>query len=386
MILAGQDILDTDFVIALTAGETLATRDAVYLKVSDGKAWKTDADDLATIGFIGFVESGVSSGATVKIRVAGIMTGFSALTPGSVYYVSATAGGITDTKPTNFKIVGRAISATVIQIATEPTKRVRVYSTPSASIGGSTTRFDITNPAGTTFRYTFDGTGTDPNLSLANNPIGSYIEFQAQNFAAGNKGRFAVTGAGANYVEVTNASGVAENDKTIGTGFVRLGTIYTKPSNLQHLEIEMVGGGGTADTDNSGASAGYLCKRFEGSEVAAAEMIFIGDVQMSSYFSTTLTCTGAVLNAAGTASGGDLNIDGQAGQASQSISKPSTSSTNYIGGDGGGTPLGAGGKGTRNSGSPGAMGGGAAGHGYGSGGGVSGGAGKQGVVIITEYY
>ncbi len=87
-------------------------------------------------------------------------------------------------------------------------------------VGSSTTQFDITNTAGTTYRYTFDGTGTDPNFSLVNNPIGSLVYFNAQNFTAANNGFFIVTGAGANYVEVTNASGVAENNKTIGSGTV----------------------------------------------------------------------------------------------------------------------------------------------------------------------
>jgi hypothetical protein len=35
-------------------------------------------------------------------------------------------------------------------------------STTFTTMGSATTQFDITNPAGTTFRYTWDGTGTDP--------------------------------------------------------------------------------------------------------------------------------------------------------------------------------------------------------------------------------
>lgn len=82
----------------------------------------------------------------------------------------------------------------------------------------STTRFDITNPAGTTFRYTFDGTGTDPGYSATFPNVGDTVVIAGQNFNAGNNGTFLVTASGANYFEVTNAGGVAENDKTIGTG------------------------------------------------------------------------------------------------------------------------------------------------------------------------
>jgi hypothetical protein len=92
----------------------------------------------------------------------------------------------------------------------------------TAAIGSSDTQFDITNPSGTTFRYTFDGTGTDPSIadSDASLRIGDVLNIQAQNFAAGNKGRFALTGVGANYVEVDNASGAVESNKTIGTGSI----------------------------------------------------------------------------------------------------------------------------------------------------------------------
>lgn len=91
--------------------------------------------------------------------------------------------------------------------------------------GDSTSRFDITEiEAGVTYRYTFDGTGKDPGWSEATMPIGTVVTFDAQNFNAANKGTFTVTGSGANYVEVANASGVAEADKTIGTGNIRLGS------------------------------------------------------------------------------------------------------------------------------------------------------------------
>lgn len=94
------------------------------------------------------------------------------------------------------------------------------YAQSFSTVGGSSTQFDITNPSGTTFRYTFDGTGTDPVISSATFPIGSYTLVEAENFNAANNGIFVVTGVGSNYFEVTNASGVVESNKTIGTGFI----------------------------------------------------------------------------------------------------------------------------------------------------------------------
>lgn len=109
------------------------------------------------------------------------------------------------------------------------------------SVGDSTSQFDVTNPAGTTFRYTFDGTGTDPNINTTTFPTGASVTISGTNLAAGNRGTFAVTGSGANYFEVTNASGVVESNKTINTGSISvtggsLGTDYD-PESVSDLAI-----------------------------------------------------------------------------------------------------------------------------------------------------
>jgi len=88
-------------------------------------------------------------------------------------------------------------------------------------LGTSTTQFDITNPSGTTFRYTYDDTGTDPDID-AHIRVGTTVVIAAQNFTAANNGTFTVTGVGAKYFEVTNASGVAEDNKTLGTGTLKV--------------------------------------------------------------------------------------------------------------------------------------------------------------------
>lgn len=85
--------------------------------------------------------------------------------------------------------------------------------------GSATTRYDITNPAGTTFRYTYDGTGTNPNITALNYPIGGIVVIADTDFNANNEGTFTITGSGANYFEVTNAGGVAESDKVINNAY-----------------------------------------------------------------------------------------------------------------------------------------------------------------------
>lgn len=92
----------------------------------------------------------------------------------------------------------------------------------SFTIGASSTQFDVTNPAGTTYRYTYDGTGTDPGITALTFVVGQTVVITGTNLAAGNRGTFTITGSGANFFEVTNAAGVAEVDKTIGSGSIAI--------------------------------------------------------------------------------------------------------------------------------------------------------------------
>lgn len=84
--------------------------------------------------------------------------------------------------------------------------------------GDATTQFDITNPSGNTHRYTYDGTGTDPEITYDMPGTGAIVVVNAQNFSAANNDYFITTASAEDYFEVTNASGVVESDKTIGTG------------------------------------------------------------------------------------------------------------------------------------------------------------------------
>lgn len=99
-----------------------------------------------------------------------------------------------------------------------------VYGMPMGKeIGASDTQFDITIAGvGNTMVYTYDTNGTDPNINKGTVSVGDYVEFQAQNFNAANNGVFIVTGVMANDIEIDNAWGVAETNKTIGTGFIRV--------------------------------------------------------------------------------------------------------------------------------------------------------------------
>lgn len=416
MIKANTDILATDFIIATTAGEALSARDAVYISTADGKAYKCDADDVTKIGFVGFAQEAAALNAAVNIINSGVATGFSGLTIGAQYFVSATAGAITTTKPTNYKIVGTAVSATVIRIADYLTERVTTY-LPNSLNGGETTQFDITNTAGSTYRYTWDGTGTDPVINAGTFPIGTVVDIYSANMAAVNSGFFTVTGVGANYFEVTNASGVAEINKTLGqSGYLLKGAVYTKTGGLRYAIIKGVGAGGNGSgasanraAGGGGGGAGYFEKCFTASELGATENLIVGKPATgtgdnpANKGSRTIFGTASLLisngglsgtvNAqgglGGTATGGDINIPGSDGGYPDV--GYSGSSTLYRPGSGGASFLGASVIGNTSTGNPGVAGylygsGGSGANATGGGGAQNGGTGADGVLIITEYY
>lgn len=142
-----------------------------------------------------------------------------------------------------YAIESSATASTITKTGTDTWNDAGFYSQTFSTAGSSTTQFDITNPSGTTFRYTFDGTGTDPLISSTTFPIGSQVLVNAQNFNAANNGLFTITGVGTNYFEVTNASGVVESNKTIGSGYIY--NQYTKTVTINGNTYAYTGGEGT---------------------------------------------------------------------------------------------------------------------------------------------
>jgi hypothetical protein len=111
-----------------TAGESLSTGDVVYLSdgsgaLNAGQWYKADADLIygsMGAGEIGLVPAAITSGASGSIRIQGRVTGLSGLTAGAPHYVSATAGALTVTAPTNMRVVGVADSATSLVLTPNP--------------------------------------------------------------------------------------------------------------------------------------------------------------------------------------------------------------------------------------------------------------------------
>lgn len=102
-----------------TADDDLIIRDAVYISAADNVN-KASAAAAGTAQLLGFATAAALDTTSVNVRKFGILTGFSGLTAGSRYYLSATAGLITATIPTatgNTVVqAGYAKSATVLDI------------------------------------------------------------------------------------------------------------------------------------------------------------------------------------------------------------------------------------------------------------------------------
>ncbi|MCE5212986.1 MAG: hypothetical protein LLG40_15700 [Deltaproteobacteria bacterium] len=95
-----------------TAGETLATGDAVIIKDADGYAWKADANGSNLYPAVGVIGKGGAAGATVEVVVFGILAGQTTLSESGPGYLSETPGAITQSSPTYSQQIGIAISGT----------------------------------------------------------------------------------------------------------------------------------------------------------------------------------------------------------------------------------------------------------------------------------
>lgn len=111
------------------AGETLAAGECVYLAVGTegsttaGSWYKADADvsvKSSSAVTIAFAVAAIASGASGTLRLEGSIDVAGPLTPGASYYVSATAGGVTVTAPSNSRFVGQAQTTTSLVIVPNP--------------------------------------------------------------------------------------------------------------------------------------------------------------------------------------------------------------------------------------------------------------------------
>ncbi len=125
----GGTVTFSNQMFAVTAGETLAVGSIVYFKESDQRWWKADADVTATFDQVqlGVSQGIATAGNGVTVLVSGLAANFSALTAGTKYYLSNTAGGVTTSAAqTTTVFLGVATNTTTIKFTPQaiyaPTK------------------------------------------------------------------------------------------------------------------------------------------------------------------------------------------------------------------------------------------------------------------------
>jgi len=105
--------------VSRTSGEAITAGDGLYLKASDEKLYKTDADaDESTFSFVGIALTTVAgAGLAVEYAPPGhVVSGLTGLTAGAYYFITGTAGTLGTTPGTRFARVGFAISTTQMQV------------------------------------------------------------------------------------------------------------------------------------------------------------------------------------------------------------------------------------------------------------------------------
>jgi hypothetical protein len=143
----GGDItFDSQVITNVTAGEDIALGDLIYFKTSDQEWYLVDADDADTVNGVqlgiakGVGEDGVAI--TGGVQLSGVFT-TTGLTAGATYYVSNTAGEISDTAGTIKQVVGVALSSTRILLTLPNPQTVSSREKDALSGGG-----DLGTPSG----------------------------------------------------------------------------------------------------------------------------------------------------------------------------------------------------------------------------------------------
>lgn len=227
-----------------TTEQTHTVGEKVRMNIT-AEDWEDMRDDIDSIVAAGAVNASVTERGIVEIATdAEVLAGDD--TGGSGAKLVATPSQIKN------QILVEAGKTTKTTIFTEEVLQDLIT-------GDSTTQFDITNPGGTTFRYTYNGTGTNPTINSTTFPVGLKIFITNTSMNNSNEGYFVITGSGNNYFEVTNASGIVETNKTLlrGNIYKYHTNTFTKDSNSKIIKVICFGSGGSGGSGATTTAATY---------------------------------------------------------------------------------------------------------------------------------
>lgn len=138
-VVSGGAVSFEKVVVTGTAGETVVAGNLVYLKSSDMRWWKTDADTASTVEnvILGIAQGSGTAGNTIGsgVLIRGTDTNQSGLTTNTVYYASNTAGALSSTVGT--KTVGIGVSLSTTSISFSPRFNQQLTQDQINAMGGS---------------------------------------------------------------------------------------------------------------------------------------------------------------------------------------------------------------------------------------------------------
>ena len=363
-------------VVTGTAGETIAAGNLVYLKVSDGRWWKCDADTAATVDNIimGIAQGAGSAaaGITNGVLIYGLDSNQTGLTVDTVYYASNTAGALSSTPGTTEVTVGFSYSTTSILF--DPRYNQVLTENQQDFLDAAVTA---------TAWYAATATGTDSYAITVTPPISSYVTGQKFRF----KTDVANTGPASLNVSALGAKTIKKmNDQDLVTGDIEANQIievvydgtnfqmvsqlamqqssvdyqvftgngtWTKPSSVQANSTVLIqawgagGGGGSVGGSNGtggGGGGGAYKELFVlASSLGATESVVVGTGAAATAGGNSTF--GSILTAYGGGAGSNDATAGGSGGGGGSLEKgvdASGSTSGAGGGIGGGAATGAG--------------------------------------------
>jgi len=196
-----------------TCGENVVAGNLLYLKVSDSKWWKTDADLVATLDdvILGIAQgTGTANGLiTGGVLIKGVDPNQSGLTANSLAYASNTAGGISSTSGTITRVVGVSKSTTSIDFDPEFNKTYK--------------------------NYAADSVGSDSYAITLQSAFGAYYEGMEVTFKAGT----ANTGACTLNVNGLGAKTIKKNyNEDLATGDILANQLLTVQYDGTNFQIK----------------------------------------------------------------------------------------------------------------------------------------------------